>query len=44
MAGQISDDLKNKVYDIIVDELEIFASSFIEAMAEYKNKVIREDN
>ena len=39
VASKISEELKNKVYDIVVDEIEIFANSFIEAMQEYKNKV-----
>ena len=38
VANSISNEMKNKVYDIVVEEMEIFGQSFIKAMSEYKTK------
>ena len=40
VAAGISPELKNRVYGVVVDEMEHFARSFTQAMTEYKNKVI----
>ena len=40
VAAGISPELKNRVYGVVVDEMEHFAQSFTQAMTEYKNKVL----
>ena len=39
VAKSISDDLKNKVYKIVGEEMEHFAKNFVDEMTRYKNKV-----
>lgn len=38
VAAGISAELKNRVYDVVVDEMATFAESFTTAMGEYKTK------
>ena len=42
VAAGISAELKNRVYEVVIEEMEHFADSFTQAMTDYKNKVMPE--
>ena len=41
VAAGISAELKNRVYEVVIEEMEHFADSFTQAMTDYKNKVVK---